>query len=314
MEFQELLKTKLQFPASRHFGDMSYPHFFHFYPAEERLSDTLIYPYADSELFLESPTLFSFDGLPGYLFLYLYNSYLTLEGEDGAVTCRPGQALLLPASEHFTITLPAPGTHLYLCFLDGGCSGLLAKRLCSPSIHPLEVPASSCAAGNIRYLIRHPVTDSDAAQILFSSKFTELLTELYAARECPMPKSRQTPPYIEAVRELFDEQYAQAHSLDQLETLYDKSKYTICREFSRHFGVSPLQYLNQRRIEEAKKLLLSTDMPIHEIGAQVGIENTNHFIQLFKKYTGATPFVFKQAAPAIICELRYPDTPDVRSR
>lgn len=79
----------------------------------------------------------------------------------------------------------------------------------------------------------------------------------------------------------------------------------ICREFSKYYGVSPIQYLNHRRMEAAKKLLLTTDETIHEIGSMVGIHNTNHFINLFKRETGATPLVFKQDAPVSISELHY---------
>ena len=54
-------------------------------------------------------------------------------------------------------------------------------------------------------------------------------------------------------------------------------------EFSAAFHTSPLQYLQEKKIEAAKSLLLSTDDPIHEVGSMVGIDNTNHFIHLFKK-------------------------------
>lgn len=56
----------------------------------------------------------------------------------------------------------------------------------------------------------------------------------------------------------------------------------------------PAQYLNKRRIEVAKHLLITTDYRIHEVGSMVGIDNTNHFITLFRKYTGATPLEYKQ--------------------
>lgn len=54
-----------------------------------------------------------------------------------------------------------------------------------------------------------------------------------------------------------------------------------------------------------KRLLLTTDLSVHEVGSQVGIENTNHFINLFKKDTGTTPLSFKQAAPVSISDLHY---------
>ena len=45
-----------------------------------------------------------------------------------------------------------------------------------------------------------------------------------------------------------------------------------------------------------KKILLTTDFSIHEVSSMIGYENTNHFINLFKKYVGSTPGKFRQKA------------------
>ncbi|MBU5474672.1 AraC family transcriptional regulator [Roseburia sp. MSJ-14] len=80
-----------------------------------------------------------------------------------------------------------------------------------------------------------------------------------------------------------DTHYSEKFSLDELAESFRISKYKLCRDFSSYFHVSPLQYLNNRRIDYAKKLLLSTNNRIYEIGNAVGIENTNHFINLLNK-------------------------------
>ena len=83
----------------------------------------------------------------------------------------------------------------------------------------------------------------------------------------------------------------------------------VCVGDSATLHTSPLQYLQGKKIEAAKSLLLSTDDPIHEVGAMVGIDNTNHFIHLFKKHTGVTPFVYRQNAPQSIRETHCPSVP-----
>lgn len=134
---------------------------------------------------------------------------------------------------------------------------------------------------------------------------TNILTEM-AVYSCHPATHRDTiPDYLREIHHLFDTQYGENYSLDELENTYSVSKYRICREFSKYYGVSPVQYLNHKRIEEAKKLLLTTNDTIHEIGSKVGIHNTNHFINLFKRETGATPLAFKQDAPVSISELHY---------
>ena len=49
-----------------------------------------------------------------------------------------------------------------------------------------------------------------------------------------------------------------------------------------------MQYLNQIRIEEAKKLLQLGELSIDQIAEKTGIGNANYFGRLFKKLTGMT--------------------------
>lgn len=121
----------------------------------------------------------------------------------------------------------------------------------------------------------------------------------------PETKKEAIPEYLSEIRMMFELHYNENYSLDDLEDAYSISKYRICREFSKYFKESPIQFLNHTRIKVAKNLLLTTDASVHEIGNMVGIANTNHFINLFKRETGATPLAFKQDAPVSISELHY---------
>lgn len=54
-------------------------------------------------------------------------------------------------------------------------------------------------------------------------------------------------------------------------------------------GMTPMRYLNQLRIEEAKKRLLNTDDTISQIAGQCGFQNVYYFSNLFKKMIGMSP-------------------------
>ena len=133
---------------------------------------------------------------------------------------------------------------------------------------------------------------------------TDLLTEMVVFLLDPKAKKDAIPEYISEIHDMFEHHYHKNYTLDDLEETYSVSKYRICREFS-HYNESPIQFLNRTRIENAKTLLLTTQSSVHEVGNMVGIPNTNHFINLFKRETGATPLAFKQDAPVSISELHY---------
>lgn len=65
------------------------------------------------------------------------------------------------------------------------------------------------------------------------------------------------------------------------------------RLFKKHLGVSPIQYVNRKRIEEAKWLLASSDLPLYEIGVRIGIPDVSYLSKLFKAATGFSPTAYR---------------------
>ena len=61
------------------------------------------------------------------------------------------------------------------------------------------------------------------------------------------------------------------------------------RIFKKECGITMMEYVTQCRIEEAKRQLTTTCLPIVEIAENVGINGRQYFSQLFKKHTGITP-------------------------
>lgn len=76
--------------------------------------------------------------------------------------------------------------------------------------------------------------------------------------------------------------------------IMNMSASNFCRKFKKNFSVSYLTYVNQLRIEEAKRLLASTGYTISEISEQVGYgANICRFYQDFNKYAETTPNKFR---------------------
>lgn len=59
-------------------------------------------------------------------------------------------------------------------------------------------------------------------------------------------------------------------------------------------GMPFQDYLIQIRMNEAKLLLLTTDLKIYEIAERVGFEDMNYFSQRFKQIVGLTPRQYKK--------------------
>lgn len=61
-------------------------------------------------------------------------------------------------------------------------------------------------------------------------------------------------------------------------------------------SLPPNLYLQQVRIDKAKKLLLATQLKVRDIAAEVGYENVSFFVRLFKTRVGTTPARWREGA------------------
>ncbi|OMF29532.1 helix-turn-helix domain-containing protein [Paenibacillus sp. FSL H8-0259] len=68
----------------------------------------------------------------------------------------------------------------------------------------------------------------------------------------------------------------------------------VSKYFKEQTGTNVIDYINQYRIEEAKKILQQDELTVQEVSELVGFLNSNSFIRVFKKYEGITPGQYKQ--------------------
>ena len=58
---------------------------------------------------------------------------------------------------------------------------------------------------------------------------------------------------------------------------------------NKYLGTGIAEYIRQQRIDHAKKLLKTTDLPITEVAKQSGFLDYTYFYRVFKKVTGHSP-------------------------
>lgn len=72
------------------------------------------------------------------------------------------------------------------------------------------------------------------------------------------------------------------------------STYSLSRLFSEQMGIGFTEYVTAKRLDNAKRLLLTTDMRISDIALAVGVANPNYFSRVFKANFNATPNEFRR--------------------
>jgi len=101
--------------------------------------------------------------------------------------------------------------------------------------------------------------------------------------------------WLATVTEYIDAHYQDRLSLDVLADVCHGSPYHLHRTFKRIKGITPIEYIQRKRIDHAIRLLTVSDRPVTEIGQDVGMPNLPYFTTLFKKRTGMTPARYRQS-------------------
>lgn len=124
---------------------------------------------------------------------------------------------------------------------------------------------------------------------------TDIITLCYTENNTSEKKSGGSGlDKIIAVRDYLDENYSRNIVLDDLENLFYISKFHLSREFKKLTGITIMNYLNSRRISEAKKMLRFTDQSIGSIALACGIPDVNYFTKVFTRYESMTPSSYRK--------------------
>lgn len=98
----------------------------------------------------------------------------------------------------------------------------------------------------------------------------------------------------EEVLNYLDENYTDSDlSQTQLADYFQISVYSLSKMFNNQVGMGFAKYVNSKRIERAKELLLTTELTVKDIAGMVGVPDDNYFSRIFRKYTGISPLEFR---------------------
>ncbi len=125
-------------------------------------------------------------------------------------------------------------------------------------------------------------------------------TEEYFARlvlllESTSKTQASSEQCLQTIIEYIDNHYQEEIQLEDLGKLVYLSPSYVSRLFRQEKGVSPRQYINGKRMEQAQHLLLHSDLSIQDVAEQCGYNNISHFYRVFKEYADKSPARYRKA-------------------
>jgi len=157
----------------------------------------------------------------------------------------------------------------YESLQDSSINGAI-HRICSYYTRPLDATA------------RKLLVDNTLQELVILMMQTKARNILQAHNDGDMPRLAFIIDYIM-------EHLQHDITVDELAEKACMSKPTFFRYFKKMVGMSPVDFVNTKRMQLAKQLLTRERKPVGDIGYAVGYKNPSHFIRSFKKYYGFTP-------------------------
>ena len=112
----------------------------------------------------------------------------------------------------------------------------------------------------------------------------------------PVHRAALSQRMLETIYRYIQEHLAEPIRVDDLATLLHMSASHFARAFKQATGRSPHFYLTNQRLESARSMLAEGTLPLNDVAARTGFQTQQHFTEVFHRYTGMTPRVFRLAA------------------
>jgi AraC family transcriptional regulator len=207
-----------------------------------------------------------------------------------------------PASDELDIIVPCGKSDALVISLNRGFFADIAfEELGGPA----PLPAARWSTGDALFVgIAHGLacffrTGRVPSQALLTS--VAVCIAIHLARHCDCGASGRSvsaglvPRKLEEVCTFIEQRLAEPLLVEQLAAVVHMSPFHFARLFKAATGSPPHGYVTARRVERAKELLRTGNLPLVEVGAAVGFQTQGHFTEVFHRLAGITPRRFRLA-------------------
>lgn len=208
---------------------------------------------------------------------------------------RPGQTMVLSMPHAHRYWLERGGHWEYFWMVVNGREALrLARELIDargPVVTLPEPVIDRLAAACLTLIDRTDITPGEASAAAYAA-MAALHDGVFGAHALP---EASMPPWLARVLAFVDGNLAQPLQVQSLAAVAEMSRAHFVRQFSAQVGISPSDFVLERRLERIERLLLATDMSVVAIAGMTGFADANYLGKAFRRRRGVSPLAFRSA-------------------
>lgn len=129
---------------------------------------------------------------------------------------------------------------------------------------------------------------------IFFADLIEEYNQKATQTELKYTYNSESSRYIKSAINYIAENYTRNIKISELADYIGVNRSYLTSSFKKLMGYSPKEYLIGLRMEKAKSLLETTDVPINTIANSVGYNDQLAFSKMFKRYAGISPMVYRE--------------------
>jgi len=245
---------------------------------------------------------------------YVTEGSAQIELPDGIYTLSPKHMYFIPAFTIHTNICKSNFVHYYLHIYEDHYSDndwldhwkfpveieatdldlALFKRLCEINPHMTLQKSDPTTYDNNPTLMQNLIKNRQRAfcdKVESRGIVFQLLSRFFKQGQSKIEmKNNRIAKTVLYIRKHLNE----AIELEKLAEISCLSKDHFIRLFKKELGTTPLQYINQKKIEKSQLLLITEEIAVKEIAFQLAFEDYSYFNRLFKKITGVTPQEYRR--------------------
>ncbi len=245
---------------------------------------------------------------PFFELVFVKKGKLYISAEDYKGTLHKGEMILHRPNEPHSLTCPTNSFPIII-ILGFACDTALLNDFSSAPL-PLTVSQIKALAEIVKigrtifappyntplYNMKKKKNIPFGNEQLLKIYLETFLIELVKGRATQTPSSLlplSPPAKINDIIAYLEENYLQKVLIDELVFMFNSNRSKLCREFREATGMTILEYINQKKVAHAKRLLTQTNATITQIAEQMNFDTIHYFTYFFKQQTGLSPKEFR---------------------
>lgn len=277
-------------------------------PTNLALKRNGIYVRADADDWQYNWPVHTHEGFEIYYFIRGNANYVV--GED-IYELLPGDMLLFNGSTIHRVNpqKDVPYLRSYVNFTESFLQGQVPEPMFRKLMSLFDAPSGLLIRWNVeeraeienvyRSIYQENEREAFGYEIVLRTLLIQLLIKIYRKSKhliemLPSQQPSHSQANVRRILQYINQNFTENINLDDLSAALHLNKYYMCHCFKEVTGYTINNYLMSKRIEEAKKLLRTTDEPIGEISEKLGFNTSVHFSRAFKQYAGVSPQNFRK--------------------